>query len=130
MASVDHPFETRGRITDMQVLESRWGSPESIAVDYPLETRFPDDVDWTVFESGWCSRLQQQCKVRNIPVDDNTSFDDVVRLLQEYQKKHVPTEVRKIPWRRSPDERIGEGFESKEMGATFQIAQAQQDQST
>ncbi|KAJ4413654.1 hypothetical protein N0V85_003474 [Neurospora sp. IMI 360204] len=84
--------------------------------EHPLVTRFPEDANWEYFNQ---STLRKQCSERNIP-NDETSWYDMIRLLQKYQKKHV-TEVRKIPWR-SPD--FGTHFEkSRSLSKTFQVTQ-------
>ncbi|EGO59805.1 hypothetical protein NEUTE1DRAFT_99957 [Neurospora tetrasperma FGSC 2508] len=80
--------------------------------EHPLLTRFPDDAKWALFGD---STLHGQCSVRNIP-NDEASRSDMIRLLQKYQQKHV-TEVRKIPWCRSPE--FATGSEKREHLAMY-----------
>ncbi|KAK1778508.1 hypothetical protein QBC45DRAFT_328150 [Copromyces sp. CBS 386.78] len=89
---------------------------------HPLEKRFPEDTDWqhNSFEDN---KLHSQCVVRNLlNQEDKVSREEKIRLLQEYQKTHV-TEIRKIPWRRSPSRSLIEGIRSRLERATYQITQ-------
>ncbi|KAK3947694.1 hypothetical protein QBC32DRAFT_374108 [Pseudoneurospora amorphoporcata] len=72
---------------------------------HPLEKRLPEDTDW-------------QHDVQ----EDKATREEKIRLLQEYQKTHV-TEIRKIPWRRSPSLSLFEGIRSRLDRATYQITQ-------
>ncbi|EAA32812.1 hypothetical protein GE21DRAFT_6551 [Neurospora crassa] len=87
--------------------------------EHPLLTRFPDDADWEEFDN---LSLLRQCLVRGIPSEE-ISRDNKILLLQNFSKKHV-TEIRKIPWRRSPSRFTREEKSLRLNKATYQIAKA------
>lgn len=87
--------------------------------EHPLLTKFPDDADWEEFDN---LSLLRQCLARGIPSEE-ISRDNKILLLQNFSKKHV-TEIRKIPWRRSPSRFTREEKSLRMNKSTYQIAQA------
>ncbi|KAK3485974.1 uncharacterized protein B0T23DRAFT_408050 [Neurospora hispaniola] len=86
--------------------------------EHPLLTRFPDDADWEEFDN---LSLLRQCLIRDIPSEE-ISRDNKIRLLQNFSKKHV-TEIRKIPWRRSPSRVTREEKSLRLNKLPYQVAQ-------